>query len=146
MQHSISRTYTRAASRRRPELAIAPLVDVVFLLLIFFMVTTTFKQELGILIERAEAATSDALAMKNMIFGVTDDDRYVYGDVLLTLDQVAAEVEVRLARDPDVAIIIVADRDSRTQAVVDILDECRQAGARDLSLATRRESAALPSP
>ena len=41
---------------------------------------------------------------------------------------------------------IVADRDSRTQAVVDILDECRQAGARDLSLATRRESVSLPSP
>ena len=146
MQPGIARNYIRATSRKRPELAIAPLIDVVFLLLIFFMVTTTFKQELGILIDRAEAATSDALALKNMIFGVTEDDRYVYGDRLLTLDEVAVEVQVRLARDPDVAIIIVADRSSRTQAVVDILDECRQVGARDLSLATREESAKRPPP
>ena len=125
--------------RRKPELSIAPLIDVVFLLLIFFMVTTAFTKETGVTVNKPTAAISDVLLDQNLLIAVTEEGEVWSEGRQLDLPAVRALVRERIALNAELTVVIMADTDSRTGDVVDVLDECKQAGARKLSIATRME-------
>ena len=133
-------TSARRAAKRGIELNIAPLIDMIFILLIFFLVTTNFVRETGVDINRPVATTATLKEKSSILIAVTKDNRIFMDKREIDLRAVRANVERALAENPEASVIIVADRDSRTGFVIRVMDECKLAGTKNVSLA-----AALPS-
>ena len=117
-----------------------PLVDMVFLLLIFFVVTTSFVKETGIDVQRSTAATAERKERGNIMLGVSADGMIYMEGKRIDVRSVRALVERALAEDPESGVVIVADKDSSTGVVVQAMDQCRLAGATNVSLAARQDA------
>ena len=117
-----------------------PLVDMVFLLLIFFVVTTSFVKETGIDVQRSTAATAERKDRGNIMLGVSADGLIYMEGKRIDVRSVRALVERALAEDPESGIVIVADKASNTGTVVQAMDQCRLAGATNVSLAARQDA------
>jgi len=133
-------TAARKAKNKGIELNIAPLIDMVFILLIFFLVTTSFVRETGVDINRPAAVTAVSKKKANILVGITKEDRIFMEKREIDIRAVRANVERALAENPESAVIIVADRESKTGTVIKVMDECKLAGAKDVSLAARQPS------
>jgi biopolymer transport protein ExbD len=128
--------------RRDPELNITPLIDVVFLLLIFFMVSTTFDKQAELNIELPEASGKVTQTEQFKIeIGIDGEGRYfinqrpIKDDRLVTLKRA---LELTLADHKDPKLIISADRKTPHEAVVRAMDAARQLGLTHLTFATRQ--------
>lgn len=128
----------RSRKRGVVEINMAPLIDMIFILLIFFMVTTSFVRESGVDVERPVAATATQSQETSLLIGVTGDGRVAIEGKTVDVRQVRAYVNRFLASSPDGAVLVVADQASRTGDAVLVLDQCRLAGARKVGLAARR--------
>ena len=124
----------------RVDINMGPLIDMVFLLLIFFVVTTSFVKETGIDVQRSVAATAATVERGNIMLGVSVDGEIFYEGRKIDVRSVRAHVERALAEDPESAVVVVADRGSQTGIVVQAMDQCRLAGAQQVSLAASREA------
>ena len=116
-----------------------PLIDMVFLLLIFFAVTTSFVKEAGIDVQRATASTAEVKEHAGIMIGVTPEGDAYFEGARIDIRSVRAHVERALAEAPESGVIIVADKRSETGAIVTVMDQCRLAGAKTVSLAAKRE-------
>jgi len=121
------------------DINMGPLIDMVFLLLIFFVVTTSFVKETGIEVQRSTAATAEVTERGNILLGVSADGGVYYEGKRIDVRSVRAHVERALAEDPESGVVVVADKNSNTGVVVEAMDQCRLAGARNVSLAAKRE-------
>jgi biopolymer transport protein ExbD len=120
------------------EINMGPLIDMVFLLLIFFVVTTSFVKETGIDVSRSTASTAEVKERGNIMIGVTEaGDVYMEGKKV-DVRSVRSLVERALAEDPESGVVVVADKHSETGDVVKVMDQCRLAGAKNVSLAAQR--------
>jgi len=122
----------------RVDINMGPLIDMVFLLLIFFVVTTSFVKEAGIDVQRSTAATAEIKEHGNVMLGLTPEGEVWFEGRRIDMRSVRAHVERALAEDPESGVVVVADKDSRTGDVVKVMDQCRLAGAANVSLAARR--------
>ena len=117
---------------------ITPLVDVVFLLLIFFMLSTTFIVSPGIRINLPEAK-AEPVRRESRDFRVKIDQQgalYV-GDRKVEMETLVSELEQAAAQDRDTLVVIEADEQSMHRFVVDIMDRAKTAGLNRLAIATR---------
>ena len=121
-----------------PDVNVSPLIDMMFLLLIFFIVTTAFVEEVGVDIHKPKAATARTLEKHSIMLGVTEQGRVVYDGRDIGLAGVRGLV-ARQLRERDRPVIILADGDVKHRLVVSVIDECKLAGAKQVSLATERE-------
>jgi biopolymer transport protein ExbD len=121
------------------EINMAPLIDMVFLLLIFFAVSTSFVKEAGIDVQRASAATAEVRERGSILIGVSPDGDVFMEGKKIDVRSVRGLVERALAEDPQAGVVVVADKRSMTGAVVKVMDQCRLAGAKNVSLAAKRE-------
>ena len=128
-------TTARKGRVRAVELNIAPLIDMVFILLIFFLVTTSFVKETGVDINRPTARTAVSKEKASILVGVTKDGRIYMAKREIDIRAVRANIERALAESPESQVIVVADRESQTGTVIKVMDECRLAGAVNVSLA-----------
>ena len=127
-----------AARRQRNavrELNMAPLIDMVFILLIFFLVTTSFVKETGIEVQRPTASTAVGNAKTAILVAVDAENRIFFDHREIDVRAVRANVERALAENPEGAVVVVADRDSATGTAILVMDGCRMAGATNVSLA-----------
>ena len=129
---------TLRGGAERTEINMGPLVDMVFLLLIFFVVTTSFVKEAGVEVTRATAATAVIQDKANVMVAVTREGEVFYDGRRVDVRSVRGLVERALAEDPDSGIVVVADRSSETGVVIQVMDQCRLAGAKNVSLAAER--------
>ena len=132
------RRYTEQLSTHTAEINLSPLIDMVFLLLIFFMVTTVFVEETGIEVQKPKAASAQTLEKKSILLAVTAKGQVVYGGREIGINGVRGLVS-RLLREQDMPVIILADETSRSGTLVDVIDECKLAGAKRVSIAAKRE-------
>ena len=116
----------------------APLIDMVFILLIFFMVTTVFTRETGVEINRPQASSSEALDKKSLMIGIDPKGNVYIEQHRVDLLGLRAVVERRLQMDPDRNIVIISDEESRTGILVQVMDECRLAGASNIAIAAKK--------
>lgn len=128
-------TAARRSKRQTLEINIAPLIDMVFILLIFFLVTTSFVKETGIEVNRPAAATAVSKEKANILIGVTKDNRIFMDNREIDIRTLRANVERALAENPESSVVIVADRESRTGMAIQAMDACRMAGAQNVSIA-----------
>jgi len=117
---------------------ISPLIDIVFLLLIFFIVTTVFVKETGVEISKPRAATSADLDRQAILIAITAESRVWQGGREIGQDGVRAVVAALLEETPETPVIIRADEATPTQATVSVVDSAKLAGATSVSLATEK--------
>jgi len=115
---------------------VSPLIDVVFILLIFFIVTTVFVRETGIDVERPRAATAEELSREAILIAVDADGSVFYGGQEIDLRSVRGTVRRLLRGDPR-PVIIQADRQTATEDLVALIDEIKIGGASAVNIATR---------
>ncbi|HDL07515.1 MAG TPA: biopolymer transporter ExbD [Desulfobacteraceae bacterium] len=121
------------------ELNMAPLIDMVFILLIFFLVTTSFVKETGVDINRPTAGSAVSKEKASILVAVTAGGRVYIDKREIDVRAVRANVERALAENPESQVLVIADKESQTGTVIMVMDGCRLAGAENVSLA-----AALP--
>lgn len=119
------------------DINMSPLIDMVFLLLIFFMVTTVFVQETGVEVQKPKAATASELERNSILLAVTREGKVVYSGKELDLNRVRGLV-ARLLGKRDLPVIIIADERSTTGRLVDVIDQCKLGGATKVSIAARQ--------
>jgi biopolymer transport protein ExbD len=121
------------------EINTTPLVDVTMCILIFFVATSNFVKEAGIEVQRASASSATSKESATMMIGVTPEGDIFMEGKRVDIRSVRGMVERTLAENPEGGVVVVADRAAQTGAVVAVMDQCRLAGAKNLSLAAKRE-------
>lgn len=127
----------RRSNRLAAELNMAPLIDMVFILLIFFLVTTSFVKETGIDVTRPTAATAVTKNRATILIAIDQNNRIFMEHREIDVRAVRANTERALAENPDSAVVVVADKASATGTAIEVMDGCRMAGAKNVSLAAR---------
>ncbi len=128
-------TAARRSKKNNLELNIAPLIDMVFILLIFFLVTTSFVKETGVDISRPASSTAVTKTGTTILIGITRDSTIHMDKREIDVRAVRANVERALAENPESLVVIVADKESLTGLVINVMDNCKLAGAENVSLA-----------
>lgn len=125
--------------REEPEVNLTSLIDVVFLLLIFFMVSTTFERQALLRLDLPEASTAESETVPELVeFIITEDGRLFVGEQEL-VDQRQATVQAAIARrfadNPEAALVIRADAEAPHRLVVRVLDSAAAEGIGRVSIA-----------
>jgi biopolymer transport protein ExbD len=116
---------------------ISPLIDCVFILLIFFIVTTTFVEETGVEVDKPQAASSVQLEKTSILLALTEKGEVVYGGREIGFSGVRQLVKRSLEKE-DIPVIIQADAAAPSGLLVRVIDEAKLAGASKVSLAARK--------
>ena len=125
-------------ARKKPNVQIVPLIDVIFFILVFFMLFTTFRtQPAGLNLELHKAATSDKQSPSQVTVSIAADGRMYLGDRQVTSAALRSEVSKALQRRPDLFVVIRADKNARYDYVVQAMDDIRQVGGYRFGLAVR---------
>ncbi|NMB11136.1 MAG: biopolymer transporter ExbD [Firmicutes bacterium] len=125
-------------ARKKPNVQIVPLIDVIFFILVFFMLFTTFRtQPAGLNLELPKAATSDKQSPSQVTVSIAADGRMYLGDRQVTSAALRSEVSKALQRRPDLFVVIRADKNARYDYVVQAMDDIRQVGGYRFGLAVR---------
>jgi biopolymer transport protein ExbD len=118
---------------------ISPLIDCVFILLIFFIVTTVFIEETGVEVDKPQAASSANLEKNSILIAITSGGEVVYGGREIGIAGVQPLVK-RMTQREDVPVIVQADQNVPTGLFVRVIDEAKMGGATKVSVATLRQS------
>ena len=127
--------HLRLEQEHHNKIDVSPLLDVVFILLIFFIVTTVFVKETGVDIDKPQALSTNQLPQSIILIAITDSGQVVYGGSPIGISGVRSTV-VQLIRKKQRPVVIQADKQVPTELLVKVLDESKLAGATDVSLAT----------
>lgn len=117
----------------------SPLIDCVFILLIFFIVATTFVEETGIEVDKPQAASSVQLEKTSILLAVNAGGTVVYGGRDIGIAGVQPLVK-RMLQKEDVPVIVQADKAVPAGILVRVIDEAKLAGASKVSVATMNQS------
>ena len=118
------------------EIDLTPMLDVVFIMLIFFIVTASFIKEAGVEVNRPDASTSSKKENVNILIAVTATNEIWIDKRRVDKRAVRSVVERMHAENPKGAVVIQADKASNTETVTAVIDASRSAGVYDVSLAT----------
>jgi len=118
---------------------ISPLIDCVFILLIFFIVTTTFVDETGVEVDKPQAASSVSLEKNSILLAITENGGVVYGGRDIGIAGVQPLVK-RMTQQEDLPVIIQADTNVEAGLFVRVIDEAKLGGAKKVSVATKRQA------
>ena len=125
----------RHRSAEEAEINITPMLDIVFIMLIFFIVTTSFVKEFGIDMNRPSNEPPKTEKLSDVIFVRIDDSGQIFVKNRLTdIGAVRANIESGLALKPDASVVVAASRDSDAGLLVRVVDQARVAGAGQVSL------------
>ena len=116
---------------------ITPMLDVVFIMLIFFIVTATFIKEAGIDVDKPEAATAVVQEKASILIAIDADDNVWINRRQVDVRSVRSIIERLHAENPKGTAVIPADRDSRNNTLVQVMDASRRAGVYDIALAAQ---------
>jgi len=122
----------------KARIEIIPMIDVIFFLLVFFMVSTlSMTLNRGLPVNLPTAATAQKERRDNVSLTVMQDGKMFLNKEPITLQNMGQRVKAALASDPQLAVVINADGQVLHSTVVDILDELRQAGVSGLAIAVK---------
>ncbi len=122
-----------------PGIDLTPLMDIVFIMLIFFIVTTSFIKESGVEVNRPTANTAERKERGNILIAITANDEVWIDKRQVDPRAVRANVERFKAENPEAAVVIQADRDSKNGLLVEVMDQVRLAGVSNISIAATKE-------
>ena len=121
------------------EISLTPMLDVVFILLIFFIVSTSFVKEPGLDPQRPHAATAATKTHGNILIGVSAADAIWMQKRRVRLEDVRSMVEAAALENPESSVVVVADRAASSGTVIDVMDRARAAGVGTIAVAAEPE-------
>jgi len=119
------------------QIDMTPMLDVVFIMLIFFIVTSSFVRETGVDVSRPSADTAVSTDSGSVQIGITSRNEIWIDKREVDPRAVRANVEKALAENPGAAVVIVADEGSNTSTLIKVMDQARLAGAENVSVAAK---------
>jgi biopolymer transport protein ExbD len=119
------------------EINLSPMIDMVFILLIFFIVTTVFVEETGVEVNKPEAAAAIQLEKNSILIAVTKNNKVIYGGRDIGISGVSAIVK-RLTLNEDIPVIIQADEGANHGVFSRVYGEAKLAGAKSINFSTKR--------
>ncbi len=129
-------------SRRKKEdteINMTPMLDVVFIMLIFFIVTASFVKEAGIDVNRPGASTATVKERGNILVAITHNGQIWIDRRQVDIRAVRANIERMHAENPQGTVVIQADENSKNGLLVKVMDAAREAGVEEVSLAAAVE-------
>ena len=128
----------RHAHMEDAEINITPMLDIVFIMLIFFIVTTSFTKETGAAIIKPLAEQAIALQNGTILIGIRPDGEIWMAKRQIELREVRQMVERARAENPEGSVVIVADRGARIGTVTQVMDQVRLAGVEGVAISAER--------
>lgn len=132
--------------RRKVSINITSLIDVVFLLLIFFVVTSTFLEQPGLDLSLPEASSAEAAERDEVVVRVTPEGTIYVAETPVAIENLTAALEQALTSKDTTGVVLEADERVQHGRVVAVMDAARQAGARSLVVATRPDESTPTGP
>ena len=115
---------------------VTPMLDVVFILLIFFIVTASFVKEAGIDVNRPQASTATQQENASIQVALTNDDSIWIDGRKIEQHALRANIERLHAENPKGSVVIQADKDSRNELLIAVMDSARAVGVSNVAIAT----------
>ena len=123
------------SSEEDSEVNLTPMLDVVFIMLIFFIVTASFVKEAGIEVNRPGAVTAERKERASILIAITENGEIWVDKRAVDVRAVQANIERMRAENPQGGVVIQADQNSRNGLLVQVMDAARMAGVKEISLA-----------
>lgn len=121
------------------EISIAPLIDVMFLLLIFFMVATVFPENDGVVIEKPNMASADKIGKTPIRVVITNDKIFYVDGRAVTLDEAVLVVREKMSGEKGETVMIEADKGVSVGVLGETLDKLKEAGVQNFALSANRK-------
>tara|TARA_R110000751_G_scaffold247763_2_gene347557 strand:+ start:35 stop:442 length:408 start_codon:yes stop_codon:yes gene_type:complete len=118
---------------------LTPMLDIVFIMLIFFIVTSSFIKESGITVERPSAASAAEQPKGNILIAVSADGEIWIDRKQVDIRAVRSAVERMRVDQPDSTVVVQADKDARSGLVIRVMDQAKLAGVEAVALAATAE-------
>lgn len=116
---------------------ITPMLDVVFIMLIFFIVTATFVKESGIDVNRPDAETAVKKEQANILVAINAENEIWIDRRRVDIRSVRPNIERLYAENPQGSVVIQADKESKTETLIQVMDAARQAGVFNVAIAAQ---------
>ena len=132
------RRISRAATEEESAVDLTPLIDVVFIMLIFFIVTASFIKETGIDVNKPDAPTAEVKKKANILVAIDANNNIWIDRRKVDIRAVRPNIERLHAENPQGSVVIQADEESKNKMLVEVMDAARQAGVYNIALAAER--------
>ena len=133
------RPFGKFTEEQESPIDLTPMLDVVFILLIFFIVTASFVKESGIEINKPEAQTAVKRELANIFIAINEQDEIWIDKRRVDVRALRAVIERLKAENPQSSIVIQADKQSTNEKLVNVMDAARQAGIYNIAIAASNE-------
>ncbi|MEZ5893270.1 MAG: biopolymer transporter ExbD [Parvularculaceae bacterium] len=134
------RSFSSDAGSAEDDVNVTPLLDIVFIMLIFFIVTSTFVKEPGIDINRPDAVTGSERKLAAIIVAIDENDQIWINKENVKLEEVKAIVEQLRRENPKGTAVVQADAKSKTRLLVEVVNQIRATGVSDVAVSTENRS------
>jgi len=125
------------SSDEQAEIDLTPMLDVTFIMLIFFIVTTSFVKDAGLDVRRPEAVTTETKVRASIMIAVSETGQVWMQKRQIELDAVRPLVEAAKSENPEGSAVIVADRGAPAGVVILVMDQVRLAGVTEIAIAAQ---------
>ena len=129
----------RKRIREESNLDLTPMLDIVFIMLIFFIVTTSFIKESGIEVNRPNAETAERDQKGNILVVISENNEIFIDRRKVDLRAIRPNIIRLKAENPEGSVIIQADKASQTGLLVEAMDQIRLAGVQEISIAAEND-------
>ncbi|MFV1983823.1 MAG: ExbD/TolR family protein, partial [Thiohalomonadales bacterium] len=111
--------------KTKPEISLAPLIDIIFLMLIFFMVTTVFPENKGLVIEKPNSEHASSLKTESKIVKLSKEGKISHKNTIISFRDLKRLMKYEFETNPALSIIIQADKGSTTEDLIKVIDICK---------------------
>ena len=132
------RRITSVSADDESEVNITPLIDIVFIMLIFFIVTATFVKEAGIDVNKPDAPTAEVKKKANILIAIDANNNIWLDRRKIDIRSVIPNIKRLRSENPQGSVVIQADEESKNKMLVEVMDAARQAGVVNIALAAER--------
>ena len=132
------RRITSVSTDDESEVNITPLIDIVFIMLIFFIVTATFVKESGIDVNKPDAPTAEVKKKANILIAIDANNNIWLDRRKIDIRSVVPNIKRLRSENPEGSVVIQADEESKNKMLVEVMDAARQAGVTNIALAAEK--------
>ena len=132
------RKISSVGANEESQVDLTPLIDVVFIMLIFFIVTATFVKETGIDVNRPDAPTAEVKKKANILIAIDSSNNIWLDRRKIDIRSVIPNIKRLRSENPQGSVVIQADEESKNKVLVEVMDAARQAGVANIALAAEK--------
>ena len=131
----MSKRRKRREDKEEVEINLSPMIDCIFILLIFFIVTTVFVEETGVEVNKPDASSSVPLEKNSILIAITANDKVIYGGKDIGVTGVGPQIKQLLLKE-DIPVIIQSDEGASHGIFAKVYGEAKLAGAKQINFST----------